>query len=47
VDPTQKTFVALMLGYAYGLEVPMTEVLENMPLQLQLQSVRQFAEKEH
>jgi NADH dehydrogenase len=39
-DPTQKTFTGLMIGYAEGTEIPMNEVLKNMPLKLQ--SVREY-----
>lgn len=40
-DPTQQTFAALMLSYAWGNEIPMAEVLAKMPVELQ--SIKQFA----
>ncbi len=40
-DPVQKSFAALMLGYALGFTIEMKEVLREMPVQLQ--SVRRYA----
>ena len=41
VDPMQKSFAALMLGYAAGSEVDMTETLKSFPVRLS--SVEEYA----